>query len=114
MFPNRIRVPGSLTEALKQLKGKTGVTPNILCRIALIVSLRDGRKGTYNDQELDGLEFNASTLFGEHAEFYECIFRQVYGKLEPERVEQLIAQHIVDGLTFVRATRSITELADVH
>jgi DNA sulfur modification protein DndE len=114
MLPSRVKIPADLTDVLKQLKGRTGITPNILCRIALVLSLREGRRDTHQPKDLDGLEFNLSTLFGEHLGLYECLIRQVYGELEVPRTEQLLAQHISDGLMRIRAARSVSDLAEMR
>lgn len=113
MLPNRQRVSRDSAEVLKQLKGRTGVTPNVLCRIALMLSLRDGRKTDLLEQELNGLEFNSSTLFGEYAALYDCVVQQLYGPANVNSLEQILAYHISDGLMRLRGIRSISELAAI-
>lgn len=113
MFPNRIRLPQDVTEVLKQMKGRTGVTPNILCRIALVMSLNDGARPDVAALDVQGLEFNSYTLFGPHALVYYSFIRQLYGQLEDGRLEELVSFHIYDGLKRLRTVRSIADLIDV-
>ena len=44
------------------LKQRTGLTPNLLCRIALMMSLEEGPLGNIPLPNEDGSEFNAYTL----------------------------------------------------
>jgi DNA sulfur modification protein DndE len=113
MLPSRLKIPADLTDVLKQLKGRTGVSPNILCRMALMLSLREGRRDTHQQKDLNGLELHSSTLFGDHLGLYECSLRQVYGEIPVAQIEQVLAQHISDGLMRIRAARSVSDLADI-
>jgi DNA sulfur modification protein DndE len=113
MFPNRIHISKEASEHLKFLKGRTGVTPNILCRIALLLSLRDRRKCNPANTHLDGLEFNLTTLFASYAPLYECLLRQVYGQLHEKDAESLLAAHIDDGVKRIRAVKSLADLSQM-
>jgi DNA sulfur modification protein DndE len=110
MLPNRFRISQRATESLKTLKGRTGVTPNILCRIAFVLSLRDGPRGGDLDLELNGSEFNTPTLFGDYALVYECLMRQLHGSLEGKEMQRIVAAHIETGLEHLKRVRSLGEL----
>lgn len=110
MLPNRLRVSQESSDILKHLKGRTGVTPNILCRIALMLSLRHGKRDAIPAQDLHGLEFNSSTLFGDYAVLYYCAVRQVYGESADKAFEQVVAYHISDGLKRLRTARTVVDL----
>ena len=76
-FPHKFRVSASSTAKLKFLKSKTGLTPNILCRFAIALALADENGlGNASVSDLEGQEFNAPTLFGEHLDIYEALLRQ--------------------------------------
>ena len=61
----RIKLSKESTKRLSLLKGKTGLTPNILSRIAFCLSLNEyGLPNTALYDE-DGKEFNRYTLTGE-------------------------------------------------
>lgn len=110
MFPNRFRISKRATDALKLLKGKTGVTPNILCRIAFALSLRDGDKGGMAAVDLEGSEFNTSTLFGDYVVGYECLLRQVHGAVDAKAVQRIVAAHIENGLDNMKRVRTLPDL----
>lgn len=77
VFPQKFRISASSTAKLKFLKSKTGLTPNILSRFAIALALADENGlGNSSLSDLDGQEFNAPTLFGEHLDIYEALLRQ--------------------------------------
>ena len=114
MFPNRIRISAGASEKLKYIKSKTGVTPNVLCRIAIGLSLKDHKLFDAAKPELGGLEFNSSTLFGTYAKLYECLFKQLYSKSEIADIETIIANHIDEGMKTLRTVRSLSDLAQIR
>ena len=73
MIPHRLRTSEKAAARLKYLKGKTGLTPNILSRIAFVLSVRDLKRISKDVDDLSGQEFNSSTLFGEHQKVYELL-----------------------------------------
>ena len=61
---------------LKRLKGQTGVTPNLLCRIGFCLSL-DERSPPVSSQYLPGpRDINRETLFGEFDALFVALLRQ--------------------------------------
>ncbi len=110
MLPNRMRISKVATDNLKILKGRTGLTPNIVCRMALLVSLEDGARGGQRSIEQVGSEFNGSTLFGEFGLFFDALIQQVHGKLDTKQSAAVIASHIDDGLERLRKSRSLLDL----
>ena len=102
------------TQKVRTLKGRTGLTPNILCRFALSLSLRD--PGTPDPAAFpnDGMEFNRYTLFGPHEVILVALLRQrcVQDGLDPDLdlPEQLHA-HINRGVGILYPRlRSISDL----
>jgi len=73
---NRIRVSAEATNKLKVLKARTGLTPNILCRLALTISL--GEPGLPNTSSYDeqGQEFNRYTLTGEWDQLFIALLKE--------------------------------------
>ena len=61
----KLRVSTKASEALRRLKSKTGLTPNILCRFAICRSLADPQLVIREGRERSGLEFNRYTLTGD-------------------------------------------------
>lgn len=110
MLPNRFRISKASTESLKLLKARTGVTPNIACRIALMLSLERGRTGGEREVDFDGSELYTHTLFGEAAQIYECMLRAVHGDLQQKRVQQLVGSHIESGTEELKKAKTLIDL----
>ena len=99
MIPHRVRVSEHATGRLKYLKSRTGLTPNILSRIAFVLSARDLRRVTRGASDLGGQEFLAPTLFGEHQELYDLLLVRYVEQTEDDRdPAAIIANHIENGL----------------
>ncbi|MCB5186145.1 DNA sulfur modification protein DndE [Methylobacillus gramineus] len=110
MLPNRIHISARATDLLKQVKTRTGVTPNILCRIALMLSLEEKHQADTNITDLNGQEFNLTTLFGETAELYQSALRQAHGNASAKEAQLLFAAHIDHGVDKLRHVRSLSDL----
>jgi len=77
MLPNRIKLSKIATHKLQYLKGRTGLTPNILSRIAMMLAIKEGSNlsnAGVNDN--DGQELNDTTLFGEYIYVYDVLIKQ--------------------------------------
>ena len=64
MHITKLRVSAEATSRLRMLRQRSGLTPNLLCRMALTSSLETGSAGAMTPPEENGQEFNAYTLFG--------------------------------------------------
>lgn len=73
---NRLRLDARHTNRLRNLKGRTGLTTNLLCRIGFCLSLSDPLRVAATDYQPDGLELNRSTLLGEWDVAFEALLRQ--------------------------------------
>ena len=62
---NRIHVSEDSRRKLSILKRRTGLLPNVLCRLGLSLSLIDPGTPKPEDYRTDGSEFNRYTLMGE-------------------------------------------------
>lgn len=62
---------------LRALRQRTGLTPNLLARLALVLSLEEGRIGPDVVVDEGGLEFNAYTLTGELTGMFLTMVRLV-------------------------------------
>jgi DNA sulfur modification protein DndE len=113
VFPHKFKISASSTAKLKYLKSKTGLTPNILSRFAIALALADENGlGNASVSDLDGQEFNAPTLFGEHLDIYEALLRQFthQSALEWDPVRH-VASLIEVGLHKMGHVRSIKDVA---
>lgn len=62
---NRIHLSEDSRHKLSILKGRTGLLPNVLCRLGLSLSLVDPSIPRPENYPTDGSEFNRYTLMGE-------------------------------------------------
>ncbi|MCY8101189.1 DndE family protein [Bacillus haynesii] len=76
----RLKTSKYTAEKLKQLQGATGLTPNILARIAVSLALRQPETPTEHVLDINGLDFNRSTLTGEHDFIYKALITQHFGQ----------------------------------
>ncbi|OPX62561.1 MULTISPECIES: DNA sulfur modification protein DndE [unclassified Methanoregula] len=83
----RIRISEKATFRLNQMKGKTGLTPNILCRIAICYSLNDPAIPNPAEYDEKGQELNRYTLTGEWDTFFIALVKErcIKDRLDPEK-----------------------------
>ena len=62
---NRIHISEDSRNKLSILKGRTGLLPNVLSRIGLMLSLTEANEPELDADTSDGSEFNRFTLMGE-------------------------------------------------
>lgn len=92
------------TSRLRSLQQRTGLTPNLLCRIAAMMSLEEGPVGTIRAPDDKGKEFNSYTLTGELTGILGAMVRFVEedeGRGEPLANDELVlrfAAHIHRGV----------------
>lgn len=111
---NRLRLSEDLTYRLRHLKGRTGLTPNLICRIGFCLSLGEPRTPNPDRYDESGPELNRTTLLGEWDGLYEALLydRLLEDGLEPEEhfLPQLRA-HMNRGADM--ACDRIKDLSDV-
>ena len=114
MIPHRVRLSQWATTRLVYMKSKTGLTPNILCRFAFVLSMRDMRKVDRFSDESSGLEFNSPTLFGEYQRMYELLISNYVVKTNDDRdIGSIVSSHIENGLHKMSHVRSIYDIANL-
>ena len=113
---SRVRVSTEATNRLKVLKGRTGLTPNVLCRIAFVLSLNEpGIPNQVGDEQ--GQEFNRFTLTGEWDQLVTALLKErlVRDGLDPEG--DLLPQfkaHLDRGIPLVyNRVKSLVDLDDL-
>ncbi|KAB7707123.1 DUF1832 domain-containing protein [Bacillus aerolatus] len=72
----RLKTNTKTAEILKSLQSTTNLTPNILSRLAISLSLRDQNMPNSVQSDNGGLEFNRNTLTGDQDYFYKVLIRQ--------------------------------------
>jgi DNA sulfur modification protein DndE len=114
---NKIKLTKESSDRLKQLKARTGLTPNILSRIGFCLSLSDPTIPNPDDYPEEDREFNRYTLLGEWDALYVALLRQriVVDKIGNDlREEDVFRAHINRGvMALSRQVKSIADLANL-
>jgi len=113
----RIKLSQESTKKLQLFKGRTGLTPNIACRLALGISLAENNLPALElFTEESGQEINRYTLFGEHELILTSLFLQWCHEKDiapAERYAYFLA-HINRGVeVLVNRVRGLENLAQL-
>ena len=105
------------TQKVRTLKGRTGLTPNILCRFALALSLRDPGVPDPAAFPNDGMEFNRYTLLGVHEVLILSLLRQrcLQDGMDPdEELPEQLRAHINRGVSILYPRlRSLSDIGEM-
>lgn len=116
---NRLRVCCEVSAKLSYLKSRTGLTPNILCRIGFCLSLNDPTIPNPDDYPADSdREIDRHTLTGQWDNLFVALIRERCKKDKLELSdEELAAQfraHINRGVLLLsKRIRSLNDLASL-
>lgn len=111
---NKIKLTSDSSERLKQLKARTGLTPNILCRLGFCLSLKDSSVPDPEKYPEEDREFNRYTLLGEWDALYVALLRQRIAEdgVDDHSEEAYFRAHVNRGVyTLSRQVRSVSDLA---
>lgn len=119
MHYSKLKISKDATSKLRSLKQRTHLTPNLLCRYALVRSLEDGPLGVTVMPDQDGQEFNSYTLTGELTELLltlvSVVEEPVQGAvLSSEELLSRVRAHIHRGIGMMSVrVRSPADLCDL-
>ncbi|MCY3542355.1 MAG: DndE family protein [Gammaproteobacteria bacterium] len=115
MIPNRVRVSQHATRRLTFLKSQTGLTPNILSRIAFMLAIRDMRRVPQLAEDMSGQEFNAPTLFGEYQEVYDLLLTKYFHETMDDGDPNTVISHLIEnGLHKMGHIRSLEDVVRLN
>jgi DNA sulfur modification protein DndE len=113
----RIKLSQESTKKLQLFKSRTGLTPNIACRLALGISIAENNMPALElFTEESGQEINRYTLFGEHELVLTSLFQQwCYEKeIQPAERNAYFIAHINRGVELlVNRVRGLENLAQL-
>lgn len=100
---NKLKISADATSRLRAIRQRTGLTPNLLCRVAIMLSLEQGPVGIPQTLDEDGQEFNAYTLTGDYNGLILAMLRFVEeesqgGRLEDDELLLRLRAHIQRGV----------------
>lgn len=116
MKSTRIKISGDITQKLRLLQSKTGLTPNILLRIGFSLSLRDHSLIDPSRYPEDGMELNRYTITGEFDNGFVALLNEWMVSNNKQRDNETTANyfraHLNRGAILLSGRiKSLTDLA---
>jgi len=112
----KLRLTKDASNRLRFLAGKTGLTPNLLCRIGFCLSLSEPPIPDPAEYADEDREFNRYTLLGEYDPLFVALLKErcsVDG-LDFSRLPDYFRAHMNRGVTLLQQrVRSLTDIADL-
>lgn len=112
MLPNRMQLKSQTEEQLKRIKAYTGLTPNIVARLAFFRSVESGFILMLDNDEnkLDGnLILDKITWLGETMAVTELVIKMLYPNISSRDAHKVWAAHVEDGIASIRNHRNIKD-----
>lgn len=109
----RLRLSKDASNRLRFLAGKTGLTPNLLCRIGFCLSLAEASVPDPEAYSEDDREFNRYTLLGEYDPLFVALLRERCREdaLAPDKLPEYFRAHMNRGVLLLQQrTRSIADI----
>ena len=73
---SKIRLTKDASSRLRFLAGRTGLTPNLLCRVGFCLSLNEPSLPNPENYPEEGREFNRYTLLGEYDSLFVALLKE--------------------------------------
>lgn len=111
---SKIRLTKDASNRLRFLAGRTGLTPNLLCRMGFCLSLEEPKVPNPNEFEEEEREFNRYTLLGEYDALYIALLRERLHQdgIEMDDLEGYFRAHLNRGISLLQQrVRSVADLA---
>jgi DNA sulfur modification protein DndE len=103
---------------LRMLKARTGIAPNILCRLGLCLSLEERAIPTsIKENAKFGREINRYTLLGKHDKVYTALLltRLIIDGIPIDEIDKMFLAHINRGVEIMAArVKTIRELTAIQ
>jgi DNA sulfur modification protein DndE len=110
---SRLRLTKDASNRVRFLAGKTGITPNLLCRIGFCLSLGEPPVPNPDDYPEEDREFNRYTLLGEYDALFVALLRERCRRdgVGVDRLPDYFRAHMNRGLVLLQSRAK--GLADV-
>lgn len=100
---------------LRMLKARTGVTPNIICRLGFCLSLEEmGIPKPLPSEMRQGREINRYTLLGKYDKLFVALLitRMKKDDIPTDRVDEMFLAHMNRGIEILASrAKSLTDFA---
>jgi DNA sulfur modification protein DndE len=113
---SKIRLTKDASNRLRFLAGRTGLTPNLLCRMGFCLSLEEPKIPNPSEFAEEDREFNRYTLLGEYDAIYIALLRQrlYQDGLGFDDLEGYFRAHLNRGISLLQQrVRSVADLASL-
>jgi DNA sulfur modification protein DndE len=113
---SKIRLTKDASNRLRFLAGRTGLTPNLLCRMGFCLSLEEPKAPNPEEFPEEEREFNRYTLLGEYDALYVALLRQrlYQDSLNEAVLEDHFRAHMNRGISLLQQrVRSVADLASL-
>lgn len=113
----RVRFSTEADNRLRMLKARTGLTPNIICRLGLCLSIEEPGEPRSDSSGPSLREINRYTLLGEYDQLFVALLNTRHPNLgnDGEELGRLFVEHLHRGITLLanrlKGPSSIAELA---
>lgn len=109
----KLRLTKDSSNRLKYLACKTGLTPNLLCRLGFCLSLSESTLPNPADYHEEEREFNRYTLLGEYDALFVALLRQRchQQKVDVAELSDYFRAHVNRGIILLQ--RRVKSLADI-
>lgn len=112
----KLRLTKEASSRVRHLAGKTGLTPNILCRLGFCLSLSEPGIPKPEEYLEEEREFNRYTLLGEYDALFVALLRQRCWEdgLEMERLPDYFRAHMNRGILLLqRRVRNVSDIGEL-
>lgn len=106
----KLKTSKETMEILKDLQSRTNLTPNVLSRLAIGLSLREDTPIDEYEADNNGLEFNRQTLTGDYDLIFKVIISQHCNRplSDEEYFPTYIKKHLDRGIKLLEAEYKYT------
>jgi DNA sulfur modification protein DndE len=111
---SKLRLTKDASNRLRFLAGKTGLTPNLLCRIGFCLSLGEPSAPNPDEYLDEDREFNRYTLLGEYDTLFIALLRQrtTEDGLGEDRLPDYFRAHMNRGVLLLQQrAKSLSDIA---
>ena len=112
---SRVKISSRSTHTFGMLKASTGLTPNILARFAICISIKQQGIPNPDEYNKEGSEIAPSVLFGEHEPIYLALMlnRLKQDKLDPTHyLDEMVRAHLNRGAIGLK--QRVQDLSDFY
>jgi DNA sulfur modification protein DndE len=108
----KVKLSTEASNRLRFLAGKTGITPNLLCRVGFCLSLAEPAVPNPAEYPEEDREFNRYTLLGEYDPLFVALLRQrcSVDEIEPTHLPDYFRAHLNRGIVLLQ--QRVRNLAD--